>query len=186
MKRQKKTRKSHRLAQAQTFDPEDFDVNELKHFMRSKIWPASKKEKTINVKKDWKAIQSNAKRMQKNIGQKSIFISIFSNLLLPGLGNVYVRKNAFTIAIFFTSLVCMLLTLSPVFPLVQILQSVNAIPQPVYSSPVITYFSPQNFLAASAINATPSFSLIIFPFLLSWIHLAYLFFKHQYDWNWKF
>lgn len=181
-----KKNSKRKLAQAQTFDPEDFDVNELGHFKRSKIWPVTKKEKPINVKKDWKAIQSNSRKIQKSEGQKSIFVSIFSNLLLPGLGNVYIHKNPLTIAIFFTSLLSVLLTFSPIFPLVQILQAVDAVPSPVYANTVITFFVTENIQTSTSTLVGPSISFLLFPFLLSWIHLAYLFFKHQHDWNWKF
>ncbi|QQR92319.1 MAG: hypothetical protein IPJ89_04145 [Candidatus Iainarchaeum archaeon] len=186
MKRSSKRNAKRKLAQAQTFDPEDFDVNELGHFKRSKIWPVTQKERPINVKKDWKAIQSNARKMQKNAGQKSIFVTIFSNLLLPGLGNVYIQKNALTIAIFFTSLISVLLTFSPVFPIVQILQAVDAVPSPAYANTVITFFVAENVQTSASTLIGPSISFLIFPFVLSWIHLAYLFFKHQHDWNWKF
>ena len=183
MARSKRKRKN---SQPQTFDPEDFDIHELGHFKRSKIWPASRKEKMVNVKKDWKSIEKNSRQMKKEAGQKSIFVTIFSNLLLPGLGNVYIQKNPISIAIFFTALVAVLLTFSPLFPIVQLLQSVDAVPAPVYSSAVITYFSVDTIHNANVTLVGPSFSFLLFPFILSWLHLAYLFFKHQYDWNWRF
>lgn len=179
-------RSKRKLTKAQTFDPEDFDINELGHFKRSKIWPITQKEKPINVKKDWKAIQSNARKMKKIEGQKSIFVSIFSNLLLPGLGNVYIQRNPLTIAIFFTSLISILLTFSPIFPIVQILQAVEALPSPAYSNTVITFFVAESVQTSAATLVGPSISFLLFPFVISWLHLAYLFFKHQHDWNWKF
>lgn len=178
--------KKRKLSQPQTFDPEDFDINELGHFVRSKIWPLSKKEKPINVKKDWKNIQSNSKKIQKVEGQKSIFVTLFSNLLLPGLGNVYIHKNPLTLAVFFTSLIAVLLTFSPIFPIVQLLQAVEAVPAPAYSNTVITLFTLESIQTANNTLVGPSFSFLLFPLVISWLHLAYLFFKHQHDWNWKF
>ncbi len=168
----------------QTFDPEDFDLYELRHFVRSKIWPKSKYERMANVRKDIQYLKGHREAEEK-LPPRSVILTIFSNILIPGLGNIYLKRSPFSISILFLSLLVMIFTFSPIFPFVQLVQSAGFAPPAPMNGSELTLFVPSSVQVGNQLIVGPTFSSLLVPLLLSWIHLLYLFVKlsHRIDWK---
>ncbi len=173
---------SKRKFQAQTFDPFDLDVHGVEHSIRSKIWPLQKREKLANVYRDLEFFKGQTKEMEKP--KKSVLVSIFANILLPGLGNMYIKPNAFSIAILASSLLVMLTTLSPLFPIVNILNLSKAGQPTVHENSIPALYLPSSILVENQVLIGPTFSILVVPLLLAWLHLLYLLLGSK-EWKWR-
>jgi hypothetical protein len=180
----KNVRKGRRVASPQVFDPEDFDVHEAEESFAEKIWPQSKKEKLADLKMDIGFFKGKEKLVEKK-ESKSILVSIIANVIIPGLGNVYVKRSVFSIAVLVFSLVVMLATFSPVFPIVQLLGSAQPMALSPYATADTVLLTQQNILINNQLLVGPTFSILVVPIFLAWIHLLYLFIEKSSTIKWR-
>lgn len=160
---------------SQTFDPDTFDIHAEEKGIRSKVWPLSKGERLTKLRKEVRMLKGNIPTPPEK-RPRSFLIALLSNVLVPGLGNVYVDKTPFSISILVLSLLVMFTTFSPIFPLVGLLSAAH-IAQPSgvegYSAALMV---PSDVIVDNqSILVGPTFSILIVPLLLSWIHLLFLF-----------
>jgi hypothetical protein len=164
-----------RSTETQTFDPESFDIHASSKSMRSRVWPLSKSEKLAKVHHDIRMLKGEIKvPVEKK--SRSVLIALLSNILVPGLGNVYVDKTPFSISILVLSILVIFSTFSPIFPIVGLLSAAH-IAQPAsiegYSAALVV---PANVIVDNqSVLVGPTFSILIVPLLLSWVHLLFLF-----------
>lgn len=167
--------KRKKLTNVQVFDPESFDIHANEKSFRSRIWPLEKKEKMVKIRKDMK-VWKGEEKVGNEKKPRSVLIALLSNILVPGLGNAYVEPTPFSISILVLSILVIFTTFSPVFPIVGLLSAAN-IAQP--STPEVgaaTLMVPSNVLVdGQALLVGPTFSILIVPLLLAWIHLLFLF-----------
>ena len=117
--------------------------------------------------------------------KRQILISVFSNILIPGLGNAYIHTSAFSISILALSLLVMFTTLSPVFPIIQILNATQFIQPAAGEISQIALFIPANVTVNNQVTLVgPTFSVLVVPLLLSWIHLIFLFIHREKHVKW--
>ena len=164
-----------RSTETQTFDPESFDIHASSRSIRSRVWPLGKNEKLVKIRKDIRMLKGEIKVPEEK-KSRSVLIALLSNVLVPGLGNVYVDKTPFSISILVLSILVVFSTFSPIFPIVGLLSAAH-IAQPAsiegYSSALVV---PANIvLDNQSVLVGPTFSILIVPLLLSWVHLLFLF-----------
>lgn len=158
----------------QTFDPEDFDAHAMDHSIRGKIRPLARGEKLVRVEKDLRVFQGHEK-LGRLTQTKSILVSVFANVLLPGLGNVYAHSNPFSISILVLSLLVLIVTFSPIFPIVGLLGAAHIAQPNAPEGMVLTLFVPNSVVVGNqSLLVGPTFSVLIVPLLLAWLHLLYL------------
>ncbi len=180
----KRKKSSSRRSFRPVFDPGSFDVHASEHSIVERIFPVSKSEKVIRLDDAGRGLDVHDAPSHSNA--RSILIALLSNILVPGLGNVYAKKTAFSVSILILSVLIMFTTFSPVFPLIGLLSVAN-IPQP--GSPegaMISLFVPANVvLENQSVLVGPTFSILLVPLLLSWIHLLFLFLDSPSHVKWK-
>lgn len=169
----------------QVFDPEDFDVHGVDHSIRRKIMPLKRGETLVKIRKDlawFKGEEKSGKIKQK----RSMIVTLFSNFLLPGLGNVYARPTAFSVSILVLSLFVLFTTFSPLFPIVSFLSAANITQPNTYDGTSYALYVPENVVVENQLLLVgPTFSILIVPLLLSWFHLLYIFLGHSNKIEWK-
>ncbi|MEK6902367.1 MAG: hypothetical protein AABX02_02145 [archaeon] len=174
-----------KVSSIQTFDPEDFDIHGVDHSIRRKILPLKRGEPLVKLRRDLKWFKGEEK-YEKEKEKRSLVITLFSNFLMPGLGNVYVRSNAFSISILVLSLLVLFTTFSPVFPIVNFLSAANITQPNHYDGTSYALYVPENVVVENQLLLVgPTFSILIVPLLLSWFHLLYLFLNHSHRVAWK-
>ncbi|MBU2100631.1 hypothetical protein KKB11_05350 [Candidatus Micrarchaeota archaeon] len=72
-----------------TIDPEDFDIHEFEE-SKPKVYPLKEKEK-INSK----TLEGITESEEEKKTSKKVFTAIIANVILPGLGNLIIKKNKF-------------------------------------------------------------------------------------------
>lgn len=164
-----------RSTDTQTFDPESFDIHASSRSIRSKVWPLGKNEKLVKIRHDIRLLKGEIKVPEEK-KSRSVLIALLSNILVPGLGNVYVDKTPFSISILVLSILVVFSTFSPIFPIVGLLSAAH-IAQPAsiegYSAALVV---PANVIVNNqSVLVGPTFSILIVPLLLSWVHLLFLF-----------
>ena len=175
--------KSRKRISPQTFDPEDFDIHAAEKSIRSKIMPLKRGEKLARVSL---ADKSPRKSSDPENRSKSFLVAVFGNILIPGLGNVYLRRNPFSISILVLSLLVILLTFSPVFPIVQLLNYTHTPTPSTVEQTTLTLYVPGNIqLDNSTTLAGPTFSFLLVPLLLTWIYFIYLLLHHDQSIAWR-
>lgn len=179
-----KTKKRVRGKPTQTFDVEEFDIHAVEKSIREKVLPRKRGEPLVDVSEDvrWmKGKMPETHRKQK----RSVLITVFSNILIPGLGNAYVHASAFSVSILALSMLVMFTTLSPVFPIIQILNATQFIQPSVGYAAQIALYVPANVTVNNQVTLVgPTFSVLIVPLLLSWIHLIFLFIHRDEHVEW--
>lgn len=167
-----------------TFDPEAFDIHAVEKSIRQKIRPLSKNEPLVKLKNDLDLLRGRIKPSHPK-QKRSVLITIFSNILIPGLGNAYVHASAFSVSILALSLLVMFTTLSPVFPIIQILNATQFIQPTSGDIAQIALFVPANVTVNNQVTLVgPTFSVLVVPLLLSWIHLIFLFIHRERHVDW--
>ncbi len=168
----------------QTFDPEEFDIHAVEHSIRERVLPLKRGEKLAKISKDvrWMTGKTlETRRKQK----RSILITIFSNILIPGLGNAYIHASAFSVSILALSILVMFTTLSPVFPIIQILNATQFIQPAVGQVAQVALFVPANVTVNNQVTLVgPTFSVLVIPLLLSWVHIIFLFVHREENVEW--
>jgi hypothetical protein len=164
-----------RSTETQTFDPESFDIHASEKNIRSRVWPLARNEKLVKIRKDVRMLKGEIKVPEEK-KPRSVLIALISNILVPGLGNVYVDKTPFSVSILVLSILVMFTTFSPLFPIIGLLSAAH-IAQPAsiegYSAALVV---PSDVIVNNqAILVGPTFSILIVPLLLSWVHLLFLF-----------
>ncbi len=180
-----KSKKRFREKTTQTFDAEEFDIHAVERSIREKVLPLKRGEKLAKISKDVRWLKGQTK--ESHVKQKrSILITIFSNVLIPGLGNSYVHASAFSVSILALSLLVMFTTLSPVFPIIQILNATQFIQPSAGAVEQIALFIPANVTVNNQVTLVgPTFSVLVVPLLLSWIHLIFLFVHRDEHVDWR-
>lgn len=179
-----KTKKSFREKSSQTFDPEEFDIHAIEKSIRQKIRPLSRDEPLLKMQNDIGLLKGRIKPTHTK-QKRSVLITIFSNILIPGLGNAYVHSSAFSVSILALSLLVMFTTLSPVFPIIQILNATQFIQPASGDISQIALFIPANVTVNNQVTLVgPTFSVLVVPLLLSWIHLIFLFIHRERHVDW--
>ncbi len=179
------SKKSKRISSTQTFDSEDFDIHATEHSFRSKILPNKRGEPLLKLKKDVRWLQGTEKNEPRK-QKRSFLISIFSNILIPGLGNSYIHASAFSVSILALSLLVIFTTFSPVFPVVQIFNLTQFAQPSAGQVAEVALFVPANVVVNNQVTLVgPTFSVLVVPLLLAWIHLIYLFIHrdHKIEWT---
>ncbi|MDP2666114.1 MAG: hypothetical protein Q8P05_01270 [Candidatus Diapherotrites archaeon] len=170
---------SRRKTPIQTFDPESFDIHAMDKGIRSKIMPLQRGEKVVHPRPISK---------EKDINKKpriSFLVALFSNIVIPGLGNVYVKRSPFSWSILVLSLIVIVTTFSPVFPIVQFLNWAN-IPTPAHAATATTLFVPGDIMLDNQLTLVgPTFSILLVPLLLTWIFFVYLLLHHDTEIKWS-
>lgn len=170
---------------SQTFDPEDFDIHGAERSIRRKVMPLKKGETLVKIRKDLAWFKGHEKN-EKIKPTRSLVVTLFSNLLLPGLGNVYARSNAFSISILVLSLLVLVTTFSPIFPIVNFLSAANITQPNMYDGTSYALYVPENVVVENQVLLVgPTFSILIIPLLLSWFHLLYILLNHSHKMTWK-
>lgn len=169
----------------QTFDAEEFNIHAIENSIREKVLPLKRGENLVKISKDVRWLTGkihDSPRKQK----RSILISLFSNILIPGLGNAYIHASAFSVSILALSVLVMFATLSPVFPIIQILNATQFIQPSVGSVAQVALYSPANVTVNNQLTLVgPTFSILAVPLLLSWIHLIFLFIHREEKVEWR-
>ncbi|MBM3281958.1 MAG: hypothetical protein FJY86_01280 [Candidatus Diapherotrites archaeon] len=180
-----KTKKRFREKTTQTFDAEDFDIHGVSHSIREKVLPLARGEKLAKISKDLRWLKGQVK--ESHVKQKrSILITIFSNILIPGLGNAYVHGSAFSVSILALSMLVMFTTLSPVFPIIQVLNATQFIQPTSGAVAQIALFVPANVVVNNQVTLVgPTFSVLVVPLILSWVHIIYLFVHREEHVDWQ-
>ncbi len=175
---------SRRLSSLQTFDPEDFDIHATEHGIRENVLPLKRGEPLVKIRKDVAWLQGKTKHETPK-HKRSMVIALFSNILIPGLGNAYIFSNAFSISILALSVLVIFTTLSPVFPIVQLLNSTQYVQPTTGHAAQLALFIPANVVVNNQVTLVgPTFSVLLVPMLLSWIHLIYLFIHREEKIEW--
>ncbi len=170
---------------SQTFDPEDFDIHVSERSIRRKIMPLKRGEPLARIRSDLSWFKGQEKNVKEN-ETRSLIVTLFSNFMLPGLGNVYARSNAFSISILVLSLLVLITTFSPVFPIVNLLSAANITQPNMYDGTSYALYVPENVVVENQLLLVgPTFSILIIPLLLSWFHLLYIFLNHSHKIAWK-
>jgi hypothetical protein len=180
-----KSKKRFREKTTQTFDPEDFDTHSIEHSIREKILPLKRGEKLAKISKDLRWLKGQT--VESHVKQKrSILITLFSNILIPGLGNAYVHASAFSVSILALSMLVMFTTLSPVFPIIQVLNATQFIQPSAGAIEQIALFIPANVVVNNQVTLVgPTFSVLVVPLILSWVHIIYLFVHREEHVEWR-
>jgi hypothetical protein len=118
--------------------------------------------------------------------KKSILIALLSNIIIPGLGNAYVKASPFSISILVLSVLVIFTTFSPIFPIVSLLSAANIAQPADVEGAILTLFVPSNVVVDNQVLLVgPTFSILVIPLLLSWIHLLFLFLNSPSKVEWK-
>ena len=179
----KKAVQRKKVDSPQVFDPEDFDVHEAEESFLEKVWPRSKRERLVDLKKDVGLFKG--KKIVEKKESKSILVSVIANVIIPGLGNVYVKRSVFSIAVLVFSLLVMLATFSPAFPIMQLVGSAQAPTIFPFDNVEAVLITPQNILINNQLLVGPTFSILAVPLLLTWVHLLFLFVEKSNKIKWK-
>lgn len=180
----RKTRKGKGVASPQVFDPEDFDVHSVENSFRSKVFPRVRKEKLADLKKDVSFFRGKENFFSAKGDSKSVLAAVVANVIVPGLGNVYVERSVFSISVLVFSLIVMLSTFSPVFPIIQLFGFAQTNALSPYSTVESVLLVPQNVLVNNQLLVGPTFSILAVPIFLSWFHLLYLFVSKNRSVKW--
>lgn len=179
-----KSKKRFREKTTQTFDPEDFDIHAASHSIREKILPLKRGEKLVKLTNDVRWLKGEIPEKHRK-QKRSILITLFSNILIPGLGNAYVHASAFSVSILALSMLVMFTTLSPVFPIIQVLNATQFIQPTSGEIAQIALFVPANVVVNNQVTLVgPTFSVLVVPLILSWVHIIYLFVHREEHVDW--
>ena len=177
-------KRSKRIPSLSTFDPEDFDIHATEHGIREKVFPLKRGEPLVKVRKDVAWLQGKTKNERRR-HKRSMVISLFSNIMIPGLGNAYIQASAFSISILALSLLVIFTTLSPAFPIVQLLNTAQHAQPLTGKAAEIALFIPANVVVNNQVTLVgPTFSVLLVPMILSWIHIIYLFIHKEESIEW--
>lgn len=180
-----KSQKRFREKTTQTFDPEEFDIHAVERSIREKVLPLKRGEKLAKISRDVRWLKGQTKESHVK-HKRSILITLFSNILIPGLGNAYIHASAFSVSILALSMLVMFTTLSPVFPIIQILNATQFIQPSAGSVSQIALYIPANVTVNNQVTLVgPTFSVLIVPMLLSWIHIIFLFVHREEHVEWR-
>ncbi len=152
-----------------TFDAGDFDIHEFEKD-KPEILPVTKKEKIDNrVLK----VKSKAKPEKKS-HSKLIFIGVVANVLLPGLGNVLLKKSRVSGTLLILNLILLVTTLAPLSVLGLIGNVVYPqMPAVFTTETIIDVWGPTKEIALAP-EAYPLIVLVIAAALVAWAHFVYL------------
>lgn len=178
------SKKRFREKTTQTFDPEEFDTHAVERSIRERVLPLARGENLAKVSRDVRWLKGQTKESHVK-RKRSILITLFSNILIPGLGNAYIHTSAFSVSILALSMLVMFTTLSPVFPIIQILNATQFIQPAAGEIAQTALYVPANVTVNNQVTLVgPTFSVLVVPLLLSWIHLIFLFVHREEHVDW--
>jgi len=153
-----------------TMDPGDFDIHE---FEQSKIKPlkVTKKEK-INPK-TLRAIKKLKKSKKKKRKKRRVFAAIVGNPLLPGIGNLVIKKDSVGAFLLTVNVLLLAITFSPTSALGFIGYRLGPRLPTAFSSTVLMPGNDPGTLAIRP-EMVPVACFTLLIALAAWAHLFYL------------
>ncbi|MFH0970748.1 MAG: hypothetical protein V1776_04800 [Candidatus Diapherotrites archaeon] len=178
-------RNRKRTILSQTFDPDTFDIHANEKSFRRNVFPSSRNESIARVKEDLRYFKGEME-LSKTKENRSILIALLSNIIVPGLGNVYIRATPFSVSILILSILVIFTTFSPIFPIVGLLSAANIASPSSPENATLSLVVPSNVVVENQLLLVgPTFSVLAIPLLLSWIHLLFLFLNSTSRIHWK-
>ena len=154
----------------QTMDPGDFDIHELE---KGRIRPLKVTKRERIDPKVLKPLKEGKVKAGERRRKRRVFAALVGNLLLPGIGNVIIKKTYAGVFLLTVNIVMLAVTLSPVSALGFIGYRMGPRLPTAFSYAVLM---PGKKVGTLAINPemAPVVYFALLMALLAWAHLFYL------------
>jgi len=161
-----------------TFDPGDFDIHEFED-QKPKVYPITKKEKIDSRAVKGIGKETRAKKPGKGLSPgKRIFTAFVGNVLLPGLGNVLLKKTKVGVGLLLLNVGFLVTTASPT----SMLGFLGTIAYPKIPEglryAVIMPVGPSTGIAVKEVMLPIFYATVLLAFV-SWLHFFYLLTKNR-------
>jgi hypothetical protein len=153
-----------------TMDPGDFDIHE---FEKGKLKPLKVTRKERINPKVLKPLKREKKQPKRKRKKGRVFAAVVGNLLLPGIGNLVIKKNSAGAFLLAVNVLLLAITFSPTSALGFIGYRLGPRLPTAFSSSVLMPGAEAGTIALRPEMAAVAY-FTLFIALAAWAHLAYL------------
>ncbi len=155
-----------------TLDSEDFDIHKFEH-PEPEVYPVTDKEKI-----DPRVLKGVDESKEPKATKKTLLIATAANLLIPGLGNMILKKGTVGSLLLAVNILLSILSIAP-FSIVGFLGNLYAPKLPtLVSASFITSAAGEASLAGDP-ALSPLINLAMAIAAITWLHFIYLVLKRK-------